>query len=135
LTQIVLRGRENKLTVKLQQLVDLTNASDSSIRRDLTLLEKNKLLKRVHGGAAKLQGMLKELSMTEKSSKNLQKKQRIAKFASDLIEEGDSIYIDAGSTTYEMINNLPDNIVVVTNGMMHVNALLENNMTTYLLGG
>src|SRR5699024_9943381 len=79
--------------------------------------------------------MLKELSMTKKSYKKLQKKQRIAKFASDLIEEGDSIYIDAGSTTYEMINNLPDNIVVVTNGMMHVNALLENNMTTYLLGG
>jgi len=133
--QIILNSLKDKGTVKLQELVDLTNASESTIRRDLTLLEKNKLLKRVHGGAAKLQGMLKELSMTEKSSKNLQNKQRIAKFASDLIEEGDSIYIDAGSTTYEMINNLPDNIVVVTNGMMHVNALLENNITTYLLGG
>src|SRR5699024_12028709 len=108
--------------------VDLTNASESTIRRDLTLLEKNKLLKRVHGGAAKLQGMLKELSMTEKSSKNLQNKQRITKFASDLIEEGDSIYIDAGSTNYEMINNLPDNNFVMTNSIMNYNDIQLNKL-------
>ena len=47
-------------TVKLQELVELTNTSESTIRRDLTQLEQRGFLKRVHGGAARLQGKLLE---------------------------------------------------------------------------
>ena len=57
----------------LQELVKLTNSSESTIRRDLIQLEQEKFLKkRVHGGAQRLQGKLQEPSMIEKSSKNLQ---------------------------------------------------------------
>ena len=51
------------------------------------------------------------------------------------MEEGDSIYIDAGSTNFEMIAYLPKNIVVVTNGLMHIEKLLAKGIKTFLLGG
>jgi DeoR family fructose operon transcriptional repressor len=73
--------------------------------------------------------------MTEKSSKNLQAKREIAQYAGGLVEEGDCIYLDAGSTIFEMIPFLPSQIVVVTNGLMHANELLDKNIKTYLLGG
>jgi DeoR family transcriptional regulator, fructose operon transcriptional repressor len=73
--------------------------------------------------------------MVEKSSKNVQEKRLIAKYAASLIEEGDSVYIDAGTTPFEMIPFLPSDIVVVTNGLMHVEALLNRNIKTFLLGG
>ena len=133
--QIILEALKKKNTVKLQELVELTNSSESTIRRDLTQLEEGKFLKRVHGGAARLQGKLQEPSMTEKSSKNLQAKREIAQYAGSLVEEGDCIYLDAGSTIFEMIPFLPSNIVVVTNGLMHANELLDRNIKTFLLGG
>jgi len=76
--QLILDALKKKNIVKLQELVELTDSSESTIRRDLTHLEEGKFLKRVHGGAARLQGKLQELSMTEKSSKNLQAKRQIA---------------------------------------------------------
>lgn len=121
----ILKLLKEKNTVKIHELVELTASSESTIRRDLTYLENRKFLKRVHGGAAKLQGKLQEPTMIEKSSINHQAKQKIAKFAVGLIEEGDSIYLDAGSTILEMIPHLPENIVAVTNGMTHLPLLLE----------
>lgn len=133
--RLILQEIKEKNIVKIQDLVDLTNTSESTIRRDLTELEKGKFLKRVHGGAAKLQGKLQEPSMVEKSAKNLQPKRQIAQYAASLVEEGDCVYLDAGSTVMEMISFLPKDIVVVTNGLMHVNHLLERNIQTFLIGG
>lgn len=131
----ILKLLKEKNTVKIHELVELTDSSESTIRRDLTYLENRKFLKRVHGGAARLQGKLQEPTMIEKSSKNHQAKQRIAQYAVGLIEQGDSIYLDAGSTILEMIHHLPENIVVVTNGTTHLPLLLEKNIRTYLIGG
>lgn len=52
------------------------------------------------------------------------------------MEEGDCIYLDAGSTVIEMIEFLPlKEIVVVTNGLMHLKPLLDKGISTYLIGG
>jgi DeoR family fructose operon transcriptional repressor len=133
--QLIINLLKEKNTVKLHELVELTNSSESTIRRDLVQLEKGKFLKRVHGGASRLQSMLQEPTMTEKSSKNVHEKHQIAQYAASLVEEGDSIYIDAGSTNFEMIAFLPKNIVVVTNGLMHIEELLAKEIKTFLLGG
>jgi DeoR family fructose operon transcriptional repressor len=134
--QIILQLLKDKEVIKIQELVELTNTSESTIRRDLSQLEEQKFLKRIHGGASRLQGKLQEASMVEKSSKNLQEKRSIARYAASLVEEGDCLYLDAGSTVKEMIKYLPDkNIVVVTNGYMHVTELLNKGITTYLIGG
>ncbi len=116
--------------------MELTNSSESTIRRDLSQLEEQKFLKRIHGGAQKLQGKLQEPSMIEKSSKNLHEKRLIAKYAAGLVEDGDCIYLDAGSTIFEIIEWLnAKDIVVVTNGLMHIPPLMNKGIATYLTGG
>lgn len=133
--RMILQLLKERNIVKIQDLVDLTNTSESTIRRDLTQLEQEKFLKRIHGGASRLQGKLQEPSMTEKSSKNLQEKSLIAQYTASLVDEGDCIYLDAGSTVMGMIEFLPKNIVVVTNGLMHISSLLEKEIPTYIIGG
>jgi DeoR family transcriptional regulator, fructose operon transcriptional repressor len=134
--QIILSLLKEKGVVKLQELIEETNASESTIRRDLIQLEEDKKLKRVHGGASLLQGKRNEPSMTEKSFINLQHKIDIAKTSASYIKDGDSIYLDAGTTTQQMIPYLKQKkLTVVTNGITLIEPLLEKSITTYLLGG
>ncbi|PGC29613.1 DeoR family transcriptional regulator [Bacillus pseudomycoides] len=134
--QLILQLVKEKKVVKLQQLVEETKSSESTIRRDLAQLEKECLLKRVHGGAAVLTGKGEEPTMVGKSAKNIQVKKQIAKHAASFVAKGDCIYLDAGSTTFEMIPYLIEKeVTVVTNGLMHIEALVENNIRAYLLGG
>jgi DeoR family transcriptional regulator, fructose operon transcriptional repressor len=134
--RLILQLLKERTIIKINEIVELTNTSESTIRRDLTLLEEGKFLKRIHGGASRLQGKLEEPSMSEKSSKNLQKKRQIAQYAACLVEEGDCIYLDAGSTITDMIEYFPTtDIVVVTNGLMHLEQLLQKGIPTYLVGG
>ncbi|TYS13791.1 DeoR/GlpR transcriptional regulator [Rossellomorea vietnamensis] len=133
---IILSLLKDKGVVKLQELIEETNASESTIRRDLIQLEEQRKLKRVHGGASLLQGKRTEPSLTEKSFKNLQDKINIAKAAASFIQDGDSIFLDAGTTTQRMISFLEQKkLTVVTNGITLVDPLLEKGITTYLLGG
>ncbi|MEK4759900.1 DeoR/GlpR family DNA-binding transcription regulator [Viridibacillus sp. FSL E2-0187] len=122
--------------VDLQNLVQRTKSSDSTIRRDLALLEEQGLLKRIHGGATLPYSKIDEPNIQEKSSKNLHDKQLIAEAAASMIRDGDCIYLDAGTTISEMIPFLINKkIAVVTNGLMHVDALTSANITTYVIGG
>lgn len=128
---------KQKNIVSLQDLVNETKTSESTIRRDLVLLEQRNALKRVHGGASRLQGKLDEPDIVEKSTKNLQAKDKVAKYAASLVENGDCIYLDAGTTTLQMIQYLSNEneIVVVTNGLTNIQPLLNKGIKTYLIGG
>ena len=122
--------------MELQHLVQRTKSSESTIRRDLALLEEQGLLKRIHGGATLPSSKIDEPTMQDKLSKNLRDKQIIAEAAASLIRDGDCVYFDAGSTVSEMIPFVQHKkIVIVTNGLMHVDALTSANIPTYLLGG
>ncbi|AOV08697.1 DeoR/GlpR family DNA-binding transcription regulator [Sporosarcina ureilytica] len=134
--QVILDLLAEKQTIKIQEIIELTNASESTIRRDLTELENEHKLARIHGGATIRGRKLHEPSMLDKTAKNLQEKQRIAELAASFIQEGDCIFLDAGTTTFQMIPHLRNKkVVVVTNGLTHVEALIEHGVTTYLAGG
>ncbi len=128
--------KEHKFS-HLEDLVKLINLSESTIRRDLATLEKANLLKRVRGGAQISQKTLTEFSEQEKTVQNVTAKKRIARYASSLIEDGDCIYLDAGTSTFAMIEYISQaNIVIVTNGLKHINALVgKNNISAYIIGG
>lgn len=134
--QIILSLLKEKQVAKIHEFIEATSSSESTIRRDLIHLEKSGHLKRVHGGAALLQGKRLEPSVVEKATRNLSEKQRIAQEAASLIEAGDSIYLDAGTTTLQMVTyvNQPG-ITVVTNGLNVIDALMDKGIDTYLLGG
>lgn len=134
--QIILELLTDCGVVDLQGLVHKTAASESTIRRDLALLEEKGLLKRIHGGATLPYSKIDEPDMRDKSTKNLQAKKAIAQEAVSLIRDGDCIYLDAGSTVSEMLPYLEaKKVVVVTNGLMHIDALMAAKIPTYLLGG
>ncbi|MCK8489562.1 DeoR/GlpR family DNA-binding transcription regulator [Paenibacillus sp. MBLB2552] len=133
----ILRRLQEKGIVKLQELCTLLEASESTVRRDLADLEERGLLRRVHGGASlpAMSGGL-EPGMAEKSAVNVPQKQKIAELASGLVRGGEAIYLDAGTTTLAMIPFLKGkSITVVTNGLPQMDALLEADIPSYLLGG
>lgn len=134
--QLILEEINLRETVSLQELINLTNSSTSTIRRDLSQLEERGMLKRVHGGATQITKRHEERNMTDKESRHQDEKREIARLAVSQISDGDTIYLDAGTTTLEMIPFITQqDIIVVTNGLTHVRPLLEKGISVYMTGG
>jgi len=132
----ILEYLEIENTISSQNLVERLKASESTIRRDLSQLENENKLIRIHGGARKYQELDEEQSMSERTIKNSQKKLDIAELVSTVIDPNDTIFLDAGSTTFALISYLKNKkVIVVTNGIQHAEALAELNINTILIGG
>lgn len=110
--------------------------SEDTIRRDLKLLDEQKLLRRVHGGALPLQ--LENQEYRERHQEVDPLKQRVASAAIPLIKEGQTILIDSGSTCLQLARSLPTmlNFTVVTPSPLVATELIHhNNIELILLGG
>lgn len=122
--------------VKSHDLVTRLQTSESTIRRDLRDLEAAGKLIRIHGGAKLIAKVDAEENLLEKSVKNTQEKQLIAQAAASLVKDQDIIYLDAGSTTYEMIPYLKNkDLLVVTNSVKHATLLADYQLATIIIGG
>lgn len=124
--------------VRTKELTLLLKASESSVRRDLEDLEHEGKLIRIHGGAEPVVPLDYEMNMDEKSVKNIHQKQQIAERAVALIEEDDVIFLDAGTSTLEMIHFLSmkhEHFTVVTNSTRHAFELRNARIPTIILGG
>jgi len=133
---IILSLLNEKQTIKIQDIVEATDASESTIRRDLTELEKLGKLERIFGGATVAERYSKEPSVSDKSTKNLREKTLLANYAASLVVEENCIFLDAGTTILQMIPNLQGkNVIVVTNGLTHIETLTKLGIQTYLTGG
>lgn len=76
------------------------------------------------------------MTNAQKSIKNVQEKKAIARFAKSLVEPGDSIFIDAGTTNELLIERLDqENLTVVTNSINHASKLVDKGITTTIIGG
>ena len=102
----ILRLVNEKKTVTVQELTEVLDTSESTIRRDLTTLHKKGSLIKVHGGATALsvEGMTRDASLTVRRDMNIEEKVAIAKYAAALIEKDDFVYLDAGSSVDLMID-------------------------------
>lgn len=118
-----------------QDLEQLLDVSPTTIRRDLTVLEKQGDIIRFHGGIKKNKGVA-EISMAKKQTLNTEAKKQIARYAASLIKPNSLIFIASGSTTYPMIDYLEDtSVTVVTNGIPHAEALNKKHIRAFLLCG
>ena len=134
--EIILSLLKEKGLIKVTELMDVLNASESTIRRDLCSLESKDFLKRIHGGAKSIDYKLMELSYKDKLFKNIHEKNILAEYAASLIEDGECIFLDAGTSTYELIKYLHNkDILVVTTGLNHIDALVDNDIRCYMIGG
>ncbi|WP_373737639.1 DeoR/GlpR family DNA-binding transcription regulator, partial [Jeotgalibaca porci] len=134
--QVIKELLQEQSIVKMQEIVQLTGSSESTIRRDLSALEEEGVLIRVHGGAKRGYKLQAEPAMDIKSGLNMDDKHLIAKRAAAFVENEDVLFFDAGSTTFEMIPFLQGKkVTVVTNGVPHASLLADLKISTILLGG
>ncbi|GGI44425.1 DeoR family transcriptional regulator [Paenibacillus marchantiophytorum] len=111
LNQLNLEGK-----VKTNDLVDTLNVSSETIRRYLEELEEENKLKRVYGGAVKINLSREEPSHLKREVLHAEAKRKIGRAAATLVEDNDVIFIDDGTTTLHMIDYLLNkkNLTVLT---------------------
>lgn len=135
----ILNMVHEKEKVSVSELVEALGVSEVSIRKDLTVLEDKGLLLRVKGGAINLPtGDNGDLPVSHKAGLNTLEKQAIGKLAVTLINEGETIFLDSGTTTMEIARNLGKfkKLTVITNALDIAMALMQHeNMTVIMLGG
>ncbi|RAK06914.1 DeoR family transcriptional regulator [Halanaerobium saccharolyticum] len=126
---------QNKKRASVNELSKTFDVSRATIRRDLSELEKSGFLRRTHGGAI-LSGSSKlEPTFKEKEDKLADEKKSIGKKAAEIIKDGDTIFIDAGTTTRQIIDFLEDkkNITIVTHALHIINKINEDNLDCELI--
>jgi DeoR family fructose operon transcriptional repressor len=134
----ILKIVENKKTVTVQELTELLDTSESTIRRDLTVLHKKGMLIKVHGGATAIGVSFSTVDreVAIRQDLNTEEKIRIAQYAANLIEPDDFIYLDAGTTTGFMIDYITErDAIFVTNAIEHARKLASKGIKTFILGG
>ena len=124
---LIMEQLNRKRTVTVQELCEALNTSESTIRRDLTELDRLGKLNKVHGGATLPDSrfLADEPTMEAKESQAVEQKRSIAQAAAQLINADDFVFIDAGSTTLELVRALTGDALkasYVTNGVAHARA-------------
>ena len=115
----------------------LFRSSLETIRRDLTVLESEGKIEKIYGGAKIIENTVGEVSLEMRNVSKLAQKQAMASRCSSLIQEGDCIFIDSGSTTYHIAKELKDtkNITVITNSLPVINELITSHLDIIIIGG
>ena len=127
-------------TATVQELCEALGTSESTIRRDLTELDRLGKLNKVHGGATLPDSRFQaeEPTMQAKETLAVPQKRAIAAAAAALIHAEDFVFIDAGSTTLELVRALEGEALqanYVTNGVAHARTLAQKGCKVFLLGG
>ncbi len=135
---LILKQLEESGQVNVNELSERFKVSEVTIRNDLTQLELKNLLIRARGGAIKTEKVNLDLKISEKKVKNVREKEAIGRKASKFIEEGDTIILDSGTTTIEIVPYLSKikNLTVITNGLNIATSLSEtDNIRVIVPGG
>lgn len=122
----------------VQELSEKFETSESTIRRDLVALAKLGKINKVHGGATVLpQEFIKnEDNVEQKFLKNIDEKLLIAQYAASQVNDDDFVFIDAGTSTYLMLDFLKNSkAAFVTNGISHGKRLAQNGCKVFIIGG
>jgi len=124
--------------VDVASLADTLHVTAETIRRDLTMLERAGVLRRVHGGAIPVERIGFEPALATRDSVLIDEKERIAKAALAEVPDEGAIILDAGTTTARLAQALPVDreLTVVVNSPV-IAALLgvRPNLNVLLLGG
>ncbi|WP_413735900.1 DeoR/GlpR family DNA-binding transcription regulator [Sodalis sp. RH21] len=118
---------ENQIA-QYNDLASLMNVSHMTVRRDVQSLESEGKVSRVNGGIRLSEFLHQELPYQDKSYLNHKIKKELGKFAVQRIAEGSIVYLDAGTTTFEIARNIPSNfrLTVVTNDFSIMQLLMTN---------
>lgn len=116
--------------MKIRDFVQRFDVSEVTIRKDLIYLEEKNQLIRIRGGAIRNNNnndAYSHFSLNDKNEDSLYEKQLIGKAAAQLIQEGDTVILDSGTTTLEIVRNLArfNNLKIITTALNVAIALNE----------
>ena len=136
--QAILRLARTKGRVDVTGLADELGVTAETIRRDLTMLERAGVLRRVHGGAIPVERIGFEPALAARDSVLIEEKERIAKAALAEVPDEGAIILDAGTTTARLAQALPGDrelTVVVNSPVIAASLGTRANVNVLLLGG
>lgn len=134
---VAITDREGSVSV--QELAKELDTSESTIRRDLIILDNDRRISKVRGGAVSnnMQYRTIDENISFRKEWNIDAKRAIGRYAASLISDNDFIYIDAGTTTELLIDYIEQrrNVTFVTNGISHAKKLTQAGFRVHILGG
>ena len=115
--------------VMVSKLSAELGVTEETVRRDLEKLESGELLRRTHGGALPMDNSSYEFSLEKRKTINVEVKQELARKAVQHIATGDTVFLDASTTTFYMAKELKNmkNITVITNSLRVINELSSSD--------
>lgn len=130
-----LLDHEGRATV--QELAERFGVSRSTIRRDLQEMHKAQLLVRTRGGAVRPMPVAFDRTLAESGTINVEVKERIGRAAADLVSDGETVLLDAGSTTLCVVQAIQSqNLTLVTNSFdAATTGMSRSNVEVIMLGG
>lgn len=134
----VLDQLEEKGHVSVNDLSGELGVSDVTIRKDLQFLEDQDLLIRTHGGAIPANEFAYDVPFEEKAQRQKEEKRRIGKAAVEMISDQDTLILDSGTTTLQIVRNLGDveDLTISTNSIhIALETLGMSDLRVLLLGG
>jgi DeoR/GlpR family transcriptional regulator of sugar metabolism len=137
----ILNRLKDHPAVTIREMSQELDISEATVRRDLDELQRQGKLKRQHGGAV-LNSMLHTISETtdwtisEKTMMNTEGKRKASELAGEMIQDGDCLYIDGGSTMVFLVPYLKNKRVhIVTPNLRFVRSLGQNLCSVQIIGG
>ncbi len=134
---IILEKLDKDGQVNVPQLSKELKVSEVTIRNDLIRLEQKNMLIRARGGAIKIDRVGLDFTLSDKNKQHFEEKKRIGKAAAGLVEDGDTIILDSGTTTMEIARNLlnVNNLTVITNALNIANQLADHQKANVIIPG
>ncbi len=137
---VILSAVQDRPVVTVADLCNLTSASEATIRRDIATLHMQNKLRRVRGGAEAISPPqfvgLAGRPFAVNETMRIAEKQAIARAAVDLCKDGDSIIINGGTTTFQMVHPLASRrCQIFTNSFPIAEHLLRHSKNTITLSG
>src|SRR5438552_14592469 len=133
----ILERLERDAKLSVSELASQLGVSEMTVRRDLEVMEQSGILQRVHGGAVSAQSRSYEPPFAVRSMRHVEAKQRIGKAAAALIGEGETLILDAGTTTLEIARAIKGrrNLRILTLSLRIADLLADETRLTLLLPG
>jgi DeoR family transcriptional regulator, fructose operon transcriptional repressor len=138
--KVILETLEREGSLLVKEFAAAIGISETTVRRDLNELDNDGLLKQVYGGAVRLESGPRnvDLPVAQRSTREPEAKKRIGRAAADLVHDNDILYIDPGTTSWEMIPWLKAkrNLTIISNSVRLLQCLdYIGHHTIIQLGG
>lgn len=135
--KIIVQMLKDEGFVRVEDIMSAFNISIETVRRDLNNLEKEGLIQKTYGGARLTDQGAFEMSSDIRMKKNIEEKLRIGKKCGEIIRDGESVFLDGGTTTLQVAKNIKqkEGLTVITNSIYVINELANTNIEILVIGG